>query len=154
VTKFEDTMKTVGEVFGAPVMSYGVISDESGAGRETVVMPGYEEVLSGDFNFLDESDFIEEPGKREPRVKEVIEVKRVYVSADEIDHGHLGINIVIFGIAFLLALVLVALVYLLWNTFRRDKAVHERIVVNMDKFEKDLKGIDDSELQSERSVKA
>jgi len=137
---FKEQMESLpATFFGAPIMSYSV----GGVGGVTVVLPGFQEPI------IEESTDPEQP-----RVQEVIQVKRIYVTADDINHGHLGTNIVIFAVAFLLALVLVGLVWLVWKVFRKDKEVHEKIHENLGKFKKDIGPCDDSDvLPSQRSVK-
>ena len=55
-------------------------------------------------------------------------------------------NIIIFAVAFLLALVLVGLVWLVWRVFRKDKETHEKIHENLGKFKKEIGPVDDSDI--------
>jgi hypothetical protein len=136
---FVAAIPTVGNLFGGPVMSY----DD---GQVTVYMPGYDDSPGNTSNIDQWFDELDPTEDKEPKIKEVIEVKRIYVSADEleIEHGHLGLNVVVLGIAVLVGLVLVCLVYVLYRTFTKDKRTHEKIQSKVGRFKKNIDQLEDS----------
>jgi hypothetical protein len=142
---FVAAMPTVGNLFGGPVMSY----DD---GQVTVYMPGYEETGDDSDGIEQWFDAVSPTEDKEPKVKEVIEVKRIYVGADEIEHAHLGLNVIVLGIAVLVAVVLVCLVYVLYRTFTKERRTHEAITSNVGAFKKNLDQLEDSELYASQAT--